>query len=251
MEPRKIEDVLARRSDLSTFLVHLTRTNQSTKKSAEENLNAIVSEGCVKAGEPRGLAVKNEAVEVHEQREKILDSQRVVCFTETPLEHTSLLCGKIAGRSCHLEPYGIAITKKQARKGAVNPVWYVDQTSTPGENRPWLTRRANELIADAAEADPCGFGQSAIGTLAPFWEVMQPAGSGQVRKEFWWEREWRHVGDFGLPPKVIVICPEVMHDSVRQLVAPGLRAGFIDANWSLEQVIARLAGFDQEDVGPM
>lgn len=38
------------------------------------------------------------------------ESQNCVCFTETPLEHVSLLLGKIGDRNCEFKPYGIAIT---------------------------------------------------------------------------------------------------------------------------------------------
>jgi hypothetical protein len=43
--------------------------------------------------------------------------------------------------------------------------------------------------------------------LTPFIEQM---GNPSGRKEFWWEREWRHVGDlsFGTDDIVVVFAPE-------------------------------------------
>jgi hypothetical protein len=65
-------------------------------------------------------------------------SQRVVCFSETPLEHVYSLVADIEGRQINLEPYGIALTKLVARRIGVNPVWYVDMTPAGHE---WLTMR--------------------------------------------------------------------------------------------------------------
>ena len=68
-------------------------------------------------------------------------SQRVVCFTETPLEHIHLLTSDIDGRQIKFEPYGIALTKPIARSSGTNPVWYVD--ITPGHD--WLTNPLNRF----------------------------------------------------------------------------------------------------------
>lgn len=49
-----IEQVLARRTDLSTFLVHLTRSSENS--SALDNLIQILTEQCIKAVSPFGMA---------------------------------------------------------------------------------------------------------------------------------------------------------------------------------------------------
>jgi hypothetical protein len=232
----KIEKLLARRTDLSTFLVHLCRDGDG--HTAKDRLARILTDGSIKARTAMGQAV-------NALRDKKLSakSQRCVCFTETPLEHVSLLLGDIEGRACHFEPYGIAITKKQGRANGVNPVWYVD--ITPGHD--WLTNPLNDLIAEAIDSGD--FAKSAIAKITPFIEQM---GSGTTatgapyRKEFWWEREWRCVGDFVLPTHLIVLCPESERKEFKKLVeadefAP--KAKFVDPRWSLEQIIARLAGF--------
>jgi hypothetical protein len=71
------------------------------------------------------------------------------------------------------------------------------------------------------------------------------------RKEFWWEREWRHRGNFSLPQRVIVLCPYSEFKEFQPIVdnedwTP--RAALIDPHWSLEQIIASLAGFCSGDV---
>lgn len=245
----RIEEVVARRSDLSTFLVHLCRNRDGG--SARESLEAILREGCIRAMTPMGHAVRKLQVA------KIsTDSQKTVCFTETPLEHTSLLCEEIEDRDCDFQPYGIAITKKQARRSGGNPVWYLD--ITPGHE--WLTEYVNQLVNTAIQAAqdddaPVPFEKSAISRLTPFIEQMgsgESQSGGGYRKEFWWEREWRHVGDFCVyAPHFIVLSPE---DEIRA-IQNGLdkkfgTQTFIDPRWSLEQIIATMAGFLPTDIGP-
>lgn len=231
-----ISHVLARRTDLSTFLVHLSRDGGAT---ALANLQAILQSMTIEARTPFGQAVSKLAA-----AGLPTDSQRCVCFTETPLEHIALLAEPIEGRQHRLQPYGIAITKKQARTLAVNPVWYID--ITPGYN--WLTHPVDDLIDVALAAhDPA----APIFRLTPFFEQMGTGNLGlpnYYRKEFWWEREWRHVGNCTLPQRLFVIAPEASHAVLRG--APGWSQSFrlLDPAWSLEQMIARVAGFDQADV---
>lgn len=235
----KIEDVLARRSDLSTFLVHLTREKDGVP--AKDRLKSIIRECMLKAETPMGHAViplQKGAVST--------DCQRCVSFTETPLEHISLLIGQIEGRSFSFEPYGIAITKRQGRNDGVNPVWYVDITP----NRHWLSNYINVLIEKAIQG--ANFDDTEIAKLAPFIEQM---GSGNgFRKEFWWEREWRINGDLGLPPRIIIICPEDEVEEIESVMGEreaDFKYNFIDPSWSLEQIIGRLAGFKKDKLGPM
>ena len=237
----QIEDILRRRTDLSTFLVHLTRSHKGV--SAKERLKTILKEECLRKGAPMGHAHRALA-----EAGVSVRSQRCVCFTETPLEHVCLLLEEIEGRECQFEPYGIAITKKQGRSEGVNPVWYVD--ITPGHR--WLSNSINDMVDEAIRSG--NFVGSHLARLTPFIEQMG-AGKGPAgpyRKEFWWEREWRYVGIMPLPQRIIVLCPEAEHDELKEVIddESDLRARLIDPRWSLEQIIARLAGFSREDAGP-
>lgn len=158
-------------------------------------------------------------------------------------------------RNCDFAPYGLAITKRVARESAVNPVWYTDISPT-GHN--WLMNSVNELVAEALaqvaaerqEDAGASFRQKSIARLTPFIEQMGHRG-GSYRKEFWWEREWRHVGDFLLPRRYIVIAPQSEHAAFLAIANVGgiTRASAIDANWGLEEIIGRLAGFSDDQVG--
>lgn len=93
-----------------------------------------------------------------------------------------------------------------------------------------------------------------IAKLTPFIEQMGRGRRGEYKKEFWWEREWRHRGNFRITARPIIICPA----SERAEITAALQgvagmvtreAAFIDPNWSLEQIIGNLAGLPLDDLG--
>lgn len=230
-----IRRLVARRTDLSTFLVHLTRSSggQQAADRLESILRAEVIEARTMFGAAKG-ALEGRGIQ--------LASQKCVCFTETPLEYMHLLIEPIDGRAIQFERYGIAFTKKVGRQWGVNPVWYLD--ITPGHD--WLTVPVNQLIEDALDIE--GFDESTIARLCPFIEQM---GTGdEYRKEFWWEREWRYQGNFHLPRQVLILCPEneiVRYRRVVQETRGGTPA-FMDPSWGLEEIIGRLAGFLPDEI---
>jgi hypothetical protein len=239
-----IGDVLNRRSDLSTFVVHLTRDSNGT--SAADKLTKIIQDRRLVAGSPMGW-VSNE--DVPDDPEK--QSQRVVCFSEVPLEHVYSLVADIAGRKVALKPYGLALTKIKARRLGVNPIWYVD--CTPG--RDWEVALALDALRDEAKKGGA-FHHSASAKILPFIDRMGSGWSGGGQREFWWEREWRHAGDLSLDKLgrvTLWLCPEDEIDQFRETMKgtkfPGAsKAHFIDPRWGLERIIAHLAGDD--DVSP-
>lgn len=233
----RIQEILRGRSDLSTFLVHFTRDMEGV--SGKDRLKSILSDHRIKASKPMGHAVK--ALGDHGLSS---DSQKCVSFTETPLEFAYLLIGEIEGRDCQFSPYGIAVPKRMGRNAGVNPVWYVD--ITPGHD--WPSNYINNLINHAIASG--SFEDSDITRIAPLIEQMG-SNPGGYRKEFWWEREWRHIGDFLVPVRAIVLCPEAEIGEFKEFVDSldiAVHWAFIDPNWTLEQIIARLAGFRPEEV---
>jgi hypothetical protein len=159
---RKIRELLSRRSDLSTFLVHLTRSEG--EETAKTRLQGILRSGKIEARNVFGAAKNLNA-------DADLASQKCVCFTETPLEHVSLLLGPIEGRDCEFGPYGIAITKKVARKQGVNPVWYLDRT--PGQVSQWELANSVDRLRDAAwDRTSRTFRDGNVEKILPFIEHM-------------------------------------------------------------------------------
>lgn len=102
---------------------------------------------------------------------------------------------------------------------------------------------------------------SQVARIAPFIEQMgKPCA---VRKEFWWEREWRHVGNLRIPWQqlVAVFIPESdqeaafqaelneeLGEETREQFPDTLR--MLDPRWGLERMIACFAGVSPEHVGP-
>jgi hypothetical protein len=239
-----IHDVLSRRNDLSTFLVHLSRERESGV-SARDNLERIIRERRLRALTPMGWAKSED-----DQSQVELQSQRTVCFSETPLEHVHSLYSEIEGRDIRLEPYGLVLTKVVARRVGVNPVWYVDMTTAGG--REWDEARALDELRDRSIKSGA-FHCSPEAKLMPFFEHMGTWPSS--RKEFWWEREWRRRGDLNLEAiwqKIIWLAPEAEHKPLAALVASvngrGESPAFIDPSWGIEQIIARLCGLTSDDV---
>jgi hypothetical protein len=236
-----IRDVVSQRTDLSTFLVHLTRSGDG--EDAKSRLMSIIgattppTPALIRARSPFGFAKDAFAVGSPEWQ-----LQRCVCFTETPLEYIKLLVGPIEGRAVPVEPYGVAITKKQGRRRGVNPVWYVDQTT----GRDWHQSNAINALIDVAKQSGVFIG-TPIAAIAPFAEPMGTWPTG--RKEFWWEREWRYVGDFMLNMPYLLLCPEKhMPDFKNATETFAYRPAMVDPAWSLERIIAHLAGIPASDV---
>lgn len=255
-----VEDLLHRRSDLSTFLVHYTRSYDGYE--AIENLISMLKTRTIEARSVYGI-MKNLA----ENEEKLAESQRCICFTETPLEHAWMMCRPIRNRQHNFAPYAIAFTKAWGRRNGANPVWYLDQTK--GHN--WIT--ALDDLRDLAalwehrvalEETPSGkrpvnveLQETPIAKIAPFIEQMMPETKWGTPKEFWWEREWRKVRSLTFPWSVVVavLAPEKDHPYIEAALTPhkgpdGDVPRLLDPNWGLERMIAKLAGVPDKDAGP-
>ena len=143
----RIEDLLHRRTDLSTFLVHFTRDSDDGATISQDNLLKILKTGRLEARNSYGMAMR-----LAERFPEVAKTQQAVCFTETPIEHAWMMCRQIADRSFRFNGYGLAFTKSFARREGANPVWYLDISQ---RGREWLTEPVNRLV-DAAEALAAG-----------------------------------------------------------------------------------------------
>ena len=142
--------------------------------------------------------------------------QRVVCFTEAPMEVAWTMVQNTRGRRIQLQPYGVVFNKRWARSQGANPVWYIDATPSGHD---WLSNHVNAMIEGALAGEKTATG---ILRLAPFFE---PIGDwralGGTQREFSWEREWRKVGDlpFTLNDLVGVLAPAGEHMQIRAAIA--------------------------------
>src|SRR4051794_23179930 len=246
-----IDELLARRADLSTFLVHFTRDSDLP---AREALLSILRSHALEARTAYGLMQGPSS-----DNEELAATQRCVCLSEMPLEHVWMMCRNIARRAFQFAPYGLAFSKEWGRSNGANPVWYVD--ITPGHE--WLSNPLQELVDIAlneARAASAGEGshaqrqpvhRSQIAKIAPFIEKM---GSGRAkaghfyRRDFSWEREWRRVGTlaFSWNDVVAAFAPSSDHDALRaDLLLESSSNGelpppLLDPTWGLERMVSSL-----------
>jgi hypothetical protein len=232
-----IGQLLRKRRDLSTFVVHFTR-KRDDGIGAGKNLKGILRSETIEARSAYGPA----ASVLNETKSRELGSQKCVSFSETPLDHLDCLTSEITGRRVSLSPFGIAITKTTARRMGVNPVWYVD--ITPGHD--WLMKPINQLLEEELKRRR-KFSRSPLAKLTPFIEQMG-SGLGRsgygYRKEFWWEREWRHPGDFRftLPLIAMGFAPQHRIKEFENFTKNlGRKLPFVDPNWGLDKMITHLA----------
>jgi hypothetical protein len=241
----KIRTILHRRTDLSTFVVHLTRSDENGR-TAQDAFVDIVRSGRLEARTAMGWAKAED-----DPNDPAQQSQRVVCFSETPLEHINLMVGPIEGRRIAMEPYGIALPKLKARKLGINPIWYVDQTGG-GDSHNWVLSRTLDYLRDQAVRNAQEGGDFHAYTLAKLFPFIEQMGAwrGRPPKEFWWEREWRHVGHVPLPETGLLwLCPEEEIARVNERAGRELTP-WLDPRWGLEEIVAHLAGFSASDVSP-
>jgi hypothetical protein len=215
--PDRIEQLLHRRTDLSTFLVHLTK--DTGDRTARDNLLSIAEARVIEARKPLGMGA-----DLDDHLRRTPATQRVACFSETPLEHTWMMARQIQGRKESFQRYGVVFTKSFCRRKGCNPVWYLDIT----KGHDWLTEpvreQVNRAVSESTDAtgaiDRQRLVSQPILRITPFIEQMgKPNGT---RKEFWWEREWRHVGNFNFrTPKHVValLAPEDDHTVLADQVA--------------------------------
>jgi hypothetical protein len=233
----RIQELLTHRTDLSTFIVHLTR--EAFGHSARYNLKRILKYRRLEARKPFGQALKYDLSKTDRA------SQKCVSFSETPLDHIKWMVGEIPKRQISLSPYGLAFTKMTAREKGANPVWYIDITQ--GSNREWLSKSVDKLVGAAVRKG--SFADSAIARLCPFIEQMGSGARSEdgygYQKEFWWEREWRHEGNFTFLREDIAfgLAPEESIEEFEGLLAKEKRPRkirFLDPRWSLDRMIAHL-----------
>lgn len=197
-------ELLEGRSDLSTFLVHFTRT-QDDRSTGRSVLLKILNDQNLKATRVHGIAKSRLEGSPVEQL------FAVVCMSEAPMAHWSMLCAEIPGRTWRFAPYGLVFTKDWARRLSFNPVWYLNTLA----GQDWLTTPLNDLADIAISGQALAkndegalvsvrFRDSQVAKLLPFIET---AGVG---KDFSWEREWRRVGSVSFLPRetVAVLVPE-------------------------------------------
>lgn len=214
------------RSDLSRFVVHLTRNDTKDDpeygQTAKENFKGIARDRKILALRPHCLHRKKIPKEHWPQFS-------VCCFTEVPLTELHLLTRQIEQRQNQYSDYGFVFTREFLISKGGQPAVYV---SSYGDNK--RMRKAADSIFDIAQKE--GLSQGKLRHLLPFLNAMHG------KYDFAWEREWRVVGDLEFKPKdvVCVILPE---KGAEKLTQAFLKYGVpvISPGWTAERVVAEFS----------
>ena len=72
----------------------------------------------------------------------------VICMSEAPIAHWSMLCSSIPGRMWNFALYGLVFSKDWARTFSFNPVWYLNTLAGQiGSPRPSTSLRTLRSMA--------------------------------------------------------------------------------------------------------
>lgn len=199
---------------MSDYVVHFAKPYEG--RSDYVTMMGILSTQTVRAFNCFGIARENAPNP---------DSQRVACFSETPLHHLT----RIANRRSR---FGIVFRKSFIVSRGGNPILYAYRDQP-------VCDAIRQLMA-AGRGDP----------TAPIWAITPFVDAVGGSYNFEWEREWRHAGDLHFTPDDVafLIIPEESHEAARTFFAsaeaeelgPNYPCPFIDAEWNQHQIAAAL-----------
>lgn len=243
------ENIARSRSDLSQFLIHLTRNGSfqiyepfrknpghylfrgGDIQEAKPALNAILSEQMIRARAPFGHFKFQIPVGYQSRGMMPLEWLQCVCFSETPISELRSFyrATQQSSRINQYQKYGLAFSQAFIRSRGGHPLLYFDSSrddttaaiNKTGEpaNRP-TTRPLLPLC------EPFGLKRSAEGTIPNNNDIV----------DFRWEREWRHVGDFRFEHTEVAfgLCPAREINEMEHSVNGAFT--FIDPDWEPEQI---------------
>ena len=220
-EQHSVEEFLNKKRDFSSFLVHLSKdsveTNGNSRMSAKEVLNSILAEQTLRAYNPYCLF--NDKLE--SESDSLQEKFRVVCFTGTPIHQIDLLLKKVYGRHSTFEPYGLVFKKEYIKKCGGNPVFPIDGSL--------LLTLLQQLYDDAIKT----------GCLGRVNRLLALVSKCNGTMDFYWEREWRIVGnlEFNLSDIYCGLCNEEDIAYFENKYAP---AKFISPHWGISNILDKL-----------
>jgi len=180
---RDIGDILNFRTDISPFLVHMTR--RLGLVTPYDSLGQILQQRQLICGQTLvsdaryGMYTDDLEEEV---KHRLFGA---VCFTETPLAEVHNLL-EIAYRNINLAPYGLVFLKERLERRGVSPVLYLNNMA---EDKDSVFQALCDLrVHNGDEAEQL------LPLLAVFGRKIWPPGAAQRPPgdvDFRWEREWR------------------------------------------------------------
>lgn len=215
--------LLGRRSDLSNYLVHLTRRYNG--RSPTDNLHSILKDRTIYARNAYCL-FNSEIKRLPRAHAKLFWA---TCFTETPLSELNYLTREMKGRNVDLSQYGLVFNKYVIRRAGGNPVFYLDTRSEDGKER------CDAMWDCFNQTESAEFDEDSFVSFLPF---VNKVGHNI---DFSWEREWRIVGDleFVLSDIFLGLCPNLM---IEEFENEYPKIHWISPRWGRDQIIEKLRG---------
>ena len=234
-------DGSAGRSDVSRFLVHLTRNYGND--SARRNLLSILARKRIEARSPHCL-FKHLISSKMRFSEKLQGLFNTVCLTEAPLDQIQHLAQEIPRRQVHLRPFGLVFLKGELRQRGANPALYISD-KTLGL-REFLLEQFREHFRDHRTFKSLRkeHGKRKAEAIITYHALVNLISD---KHDFSWEREWRFRGDLTFTYEN-VSAPDNLERSLRKIPASKLadvdellKLPIISPDWSYEQVVEELS----------
>ena len=207
-----------RKRDFSPLLVHLTKNDQASGRTAKEVLDKILEERTLVAA--NHYCLFDSALNEYKDT-SVSKRFSVVCFTETPIDLIDVLLTDLEGRYFFKpKPFGLVFTKDFVRPRGGNPVFYVSGSLFDSLWKAYEDAKVRNFDKDDNK----------------FLALVNRC-DDQI--DFHWEREWRVVGDLkvDLGDVYCALCPETdiadFEEKFDQLT-------FIDPNWGIYQILDKL-----------
>jgi len=218
---RGIQDILCFRSDISPFLIHLTRGNEIG--TAVENLTSILEyHFLISLGNPISDARFAVSLRNTTHTDKV-NLFSAVSFSETPLNEIHCLL-EISSREVNLEPYGVVFLKDNLKRKGVSPVIYINNERGDKDSVVRALATLRNSHPDAA--------RQLLPLISVFGRRLRPVGGTYLDRpvDFTWEREWRYAAASGLfnfevADVFLGLCPHEQISNFERQFAP---ISFID-----------------------
>ncbi len=229
------------RSDISKFLVHLTRRTRNI--SAEDNLINILGSKTIEARNHHCLF--SPKINRMDLTPKLRDAFKTVCFTETPLNQIYKLTAEDFPRRIKLKPHGLVFWRDEMLESGANPAIYLNADGT--SLREYLLSEFDRHFDGVKALSKLKRHEDFYKEIIHYYSLVNLMSD---RHDFSWEREWRHSGDFKFKfSDVVAIVTEnpdkFLRKCEKQLPARKVdfikRIPIICADWSYEDVVEEMA----------
>ncbi len=231
--PKGHAEIVRKRTDLSFFLVHLTKANKDMDPAHRlmSILQANSTGYCSLRGTPQGYFGKLEDVV---SDPVLTELARGVAFTEAPLDQIKHFAMPIDAAGRQYSSFGLVFEQEFIRKARGNPCFYVNTW-------PDLSRRDAlfDLLNDGH------LKTSAYRDLLLYFNIFGE-GKGGKPLDFYWEREWRVPGDLRFRHEdVFVGLADSDEDTkgrswVKYFRHTFPKVPFIDPQWSNDEILQAL-----------